>query len=201
MLTARIPTLGLSRLSKKHLFIGLGVLVAGGLIFLGTQPGLIKSSPNDFSLTSPQNKAANQISPPLAAVTLNRDFSFPIKDAKGIEVGTLKYNIEGAELRNEIVVKGQKATAVSGRTFLIFNLKLVNEGQQKIQVNTRDFVRLTVNEGQEWLAPDIHNDPVEAQPISSKYTRLGFPVNEGQKNFKVQIGEINGEKTIFDLQF
>ena len=104
-------------------------------------------------------------------------------------------------MRKEIVVKGQKATAVAGRIFLIFNLRLINEGQQKIQVNTRDFLRISANGGQEWLAPDIHNDPVEAQPISTKYTRLGFPVNEGQKNFQVQVGEINGEKTTFDLQF
>lgn len=201
MLTARISSLKLSRFSKKHLYLGLGVIVAGGLVFLGSQPSLLKSSASNLTLTSSQSKTDTQIAPPLATITLNKEFSFPIKDSKGKEVGNLKYNIEISELRKEIVVKGQRATAVAGRSFLIFNLKLINEGQQKIQVNTRDFIRLTTNEGQEWLAPDIHNDPVEAQPISTKYTRLGFPVNEGQKSFKVQIGEIEGEKTVFDVQF
>ncbi|KKR81156.1 MAG: hypothetical protein UU73_C0003G0276 [Candidatus Daviesbacteria bacterium GW2011_GWA1_41_61] len=198
MLTARIPSI---RLSKKYLFIGLGILAAGSLIFLGTRPGLLKNSQDNFSLTAPIPNKSLQIAEPTAKTSLNKEFSFPINDSQGKQVGTLKYNIEGAEVRKEIVVKGQKATAVAGRIFLIFNLRLINEGQQKIQVNTRDFLRISANGGQEWLAPDIHNDPVEAQPISTKYTRLGFPVNEGQKNFQVQVGEINGEKTTFDLQF
>ena len=198
MLTARIPSI---RLSKKYLFIGLGILAAGSLIFLGTRPGLLKYSQDNFSLTAPIPNKSLQIAEPTAKTSLNKEFSFPINDSQGKQVGTLKYNIEGAEVRKEIVVKGQKATAVAGRIFLIFNLRLINEGQQKIQVNTRDFLRISANGGQEWLAPDIHNDPVEAQPISTKYTRLGFPVNEGQKNFQVQVGEINGEKTTFDLQF
>ena len=67
-------------------------------------------------------------------------------------------------------------------------------------MNTRDYVRLTVNNGSEWLAPDIHNDPVEIQAISTKYTRIGFPISDTDKKLKLQIGEINGDKEIVDLK-
>lgn len=189
------------RINKKLIIIVVALLVIGGVIYLFAQQGILKGSQNTPSIINQQSNSSTKIADPLAKVELNKEFSFPIKDSKGTEVGILKYNIQSAELRDEIVVKGQKATAIDGRTFLIFNLKLVNEGNQKIQVNTRDFIRISVNNNPEWLAPDIHNDPVEAQSISTKITRLGLPIGDNDNNIKVQVGEINGEKQVFDLRF
>lgn len=154
-----------------------------------------------------QNKVLNQITndnrttlqPAKSTVAINREFNFPIRDDKGEEVGKIKYLIDSAEKRNEILIKGQKATALAGRTFLIINIKVENKSNQKIQINTRDYVRLSVNDNAEWLAPDIHNDPVEVQAISTKHTRIGFPVSDSDKNLKLQVGEIKGEKATIDL--
>lgn len=139
----------------------------------------------------------------LATNELNKEFSFPLKDAKGEEIGSIKYLVEKVELRDEIIVKGQRATAVSGRQFLILTVKVSNEFKQAIQINTRDYVRLSVNGNDaELLAPDIHNDPVEVQAISTKYTRLGFPINTTDKNLTLLIGEINSdEKERVELTF
>jgi hypothetical protein len=122
---------------------------------------------------------------------INRDFT----------VSNLKYTLVSGELTDQILVNGQKATAVSGKTFLIINIKLTNDSNNKATINTRDYIRLSTGSDSEWLAPDIHNDPVEVQPISTKYTRLGFPVDSNVKNFKVRVGEINGDKTTLDLTF
>jgi hypothetical protein len=129
---------------------------------------------------------------------LNRDFSFQL--ASGKQTYKFTYTIESAQLVDQIIVQGQLAKAVAGKNFLILNLKVTNDNTQGIQINTRDFVRLSGGDT-EWLAADVHNDPVEIQAISTKYTRLGFPVDENQKNFKLQIGEITGDKTIVDLNF
>lgn len=126
---------------------------------------------------------------------VDREFSFPLKDAKGEKIAEIKYMIEKAELRDEIIVKGQKATAVRGRTFLIFNLKITNEYKSDIEIDSRDYIRLSVNgDRQVWLAPEIHNDPVQVQAISTKYTRVGFPINESDANLVLRVGEIDGEK-------
>lgn len=132
---------------------------------------------------------------------LNREFLFPLKDAKGKEISKLKYSIQSAEQRDEIIVKGQKATAIKGRTFLILNLKITNDYNRSIQINARDYLRLIVNNSSEKLAPDIHNDPVEIQAISTKFTRLGFPVNDTDKNLTLQVGEIDGKKELINLNF
>lgn len=116
------------------------------------------------------------------------------------EEGRIRYVLDSAEVLKEIVVKGQRVSAVQGRAFLIFNLKVTNERKNGIQINTRDFVRLS-SLGEEWTAPEIHNDPVEVQAISTKFTRIGFPVNEKDRQFKLKIGKIDGDKEEIDLAF
>ncbi|OGH49211.1 MAG: hypothetical protein A3I54_01010 [Candidatus Levybacteria bacterium RIFCSPLOWO2_02_FULL_41_11] len=139
---------------------------------------------------------------PLATTTLNREFQFPLRNEKGKEVGKLLYTIKDAELRKQIIVKGKRATAVDGRIFLIINLKIVNDLNQGLEVNSRDYVRITVNgKTKELFAPDIHNDPVEVQAISTKNTRVGIAINETDKNIELRIGEINGPKENIKLNF
>ena len=85
---------------------------------------------------------------------------------------------------------------------MIINLKIVNTLKQGINVNAKDYMRLTVNgNNNELLAPDIHNDPVEVQAISTKYTRVGFAINESDKNYVLRIGEIDGGKESIKLAF
>lgn len=137
-----------------------------------------------------------------ASIDLNKEFSFPLRDSAGDEVSSIIYTLESAELRDEIIVKGQRATAIKGRTFLIINLKIANEYNQAIEIDTRDYLRLTRNDNkEEKLAPDIHNDPVEVQAISTKLTRLGFPINDTDTNLKLHVGEIAGGKEVIDLNF
>lgn len=131
---------------------------------------------------------------------IGREFEFPLKDAKGVKTGTFKYIIDSAELRHRIVVKGQNATSVQGRVFLVLNLKLVNSLSQGLQINSRDYVRISVNNNKnDWFAADIHNDPVEAQAISTTPTRIGIAINETDRDIKLQVGEINGKKEVIPV--
>ena len=135
----------------------------------------------------------------LAQQTLGKTFAYPLKDQEGNEVSRLQFQILNAELRDQIVVKGQRGTAVKGRLFLIVNLKITNSYDKAVKINTRDYFRLVKDGSNERLAPEIHNDPVEVQAISTKYTRVGFPINENERNLTLQIGEINGDKQLIKL--
>lgn len=138
----------------------------------------------------------------LSTLALNREFKFPLKDEKNETVGEIKYIIENAELRNEIIIKGRKAYAVKGRVFLILNLKIVNDSNKNISMSTKDYARLFVNGNEnEPLSPSIHNDPVVVDAISVKPTRIGFAINESDKDIKIKVGEIKGEKTTVDINF
>ncbi|KKQ51600.1 hypothetical protein A2865_01450 [Candidatus Woesebacteria bacterium RIFCSPHIGHO2_01_FULL_39_17] len=131
---------------------------------------------------------------------IGKSITIPIKDSQGNTVNELKYTLDDYEITDEIIVNGKKANAVKGRAFLIVNITIDNPLGNSIQVNTRDYIRLSVNESENWVAPDIHNDPVEIQPIAGKVTRLGFPINEDDSNFSLQIGELNGQKEVINLE-
>lgn len=177
------------KLGMILLIITVVVLIVGG----GKLLGKISGTSQDGKIKVKGAKASYEI---------NKEFSFPLRDGGGEEISRVKYMVERAELLDEIIVKGQRATAISGRTFLIFTLKITNEFKQPIEIETRDYVRLSVNANrQEWLAPEIHNDPVEVQAISTKYTRVGFPINETDKDLVLRVGEIDGQKEEIPIQF
>lgn len=159
------------------------ILLIGGIRVLG-KFGSASSEASKFEV-----KGAK------ASQNVDKEFSFPLKNDEGDQVGEVKYLIEKSELLDEILVDGKKATAVKGREFLILTLRITNEYKQAVEINTKDYVRLSVNnDKEEWLAPEIHNDPVKVQAISTKPTRLGFPINVSDKNLVLRIGQIDGNK-------
>jgi len=177
---------------KKYVPVLLLVVIVAGIIAIVT--GILPS------------KAATDarivLRGPLATVSLNSEFSFPLKDADGKEVSRFKYIIETAELRDEIIVKGSRMVAIKGRVFLILTIKLTNDYSRALEINVRDYVRLVrAGNEQELLAADIHSDPVSIQAISTKYTRIGFPIYDTDRNVTLFIGEINGDKERVPLQF
>lgn len=132
---------------------------------------------------------------------INQSFSFPVKDTNGNTITSITYTISNVTLQNQIIIQGQPAQAVVGKTFFIINLKLINSSNQTVQMNTRDYIRLKTDTSNDLLAPDIHNDPVQVQAISTKYTRLGFPIDSKTKKLTLFIGEITGTKTQIPINF
>ncbi len=189
------------KFQKKFFQYLLGIIIIVLILVAGVK--IIDSIfSNKQSLSQTLGKSSEiKIADPLSTEKLNKGFKFSLRDDNGKEIATFAYTIESAELRKEILVKGQKATAISGRIFLVINLKIVNTLKQGITVNTKDYIRLSVNNNKELLAPDIHNDPVDVQAISTKYTRVGFAINESDRNLTLQVGEIDGRKETIKLSF
>lgn len=185
---------------KKLMKIGFPLVL--GLIVIAGVVGLVKNLPDAKSSQSDVDSV--QAPDALSTLNLNRQFSFPLRDEKGEKVGSFDYTIQSAAIQKQIIVQGQRATAVSGRSFLILNLKITNNLKKTIQINTRDYLRLTMaSKLNEQLAPDIHNDPVEVQAISTKFTRVGIALDDQdtKKTINLKVGEIDGAKQSIDLDF
>lgn len=182
--------------NKKFLFLVGFIIVA--VIALGSLLVFGKKSSGNSVLGADSRPAPSEAK---AEFNINRIFMFPIKDEKGKEVSKFSYEITKAELFDSIIVKGQRASAVKGRTFLIINLKIKNDNKQPVQINTKDYIRISVNNSSELNAPDIHNDPVEVQAISTKFTRVGVAINDSDKNIILHVGEIDGKKENIRVNF
>lgn len=177
-----------SEQNKK--FIALGLLailiLLVGALWVKRMNTLVATKPADSATT---------LKEALATQAVHKEYKFPVKDGAGKEVTKIKYSVENAELRDEIIIQGKKAVTVDNRTFLILTIKITNDYDKGLEINARDYVRLSVNgQAKELLAADIHNDPITIQPISTKFTRIGFPINKSDKDLMVYVGEIAGTK-------
>lgn len=132
---------------------------------------------------------------------INQDFTF-LTDPNNKKSSSFVYKIISAEVNNKTVISGQDVHASEGKSFLIIQLKLVNNTDQNMAITTRNYIRLAVNSSNnEFMAPDFYNDPVNVQPISTKPTQLGFVIDAGQKDFLLKVGEIDGKKTDVKVDF
>ena len=181
-------------LKYKKIFAVIVVIIAVITVFNIVRGGKAetKTSSNTHvqnqKIDAPQAKAKQEI---------NQTFTFPIG-----EENKIFYTIESAELQDEIIVKGQLAKSVTGKTFIVVTLKVRNDSQELIEVNTRDYIRLTLNGNTgDKIALEIHNDPVLVQPISTKSTRLGLPIKDTDQNLSLHVGEIDGEKKVIPIHF
>lgn len=179
----------------KPLLSGKGLITVGIIIIISLF--LLK----DASLLTEASLPETSQSDVIKTYDINREFAFPLKDSQGKSIGSISYAIEKAELRNEIIVKGQRATAIPDHTFVILTIKITNDFKQAVQVNTRDYVRLSVNDTSEMVAPDIHNDPLEVQAISTKSTKVGFPISSSDKDLSLWVGELNAQKEHISISF
>lgn len=183
----------------KYIFPVVVVVLIAGAVF-----AIANRLPDASKSPVVANGEGVDVPKPISTIGLNRTVDFPLRDDKGKDVGKFGFTIQNAELRKQIIVKGKRATAVNERVFLILNLKVSNNLSQPMELPTRNFMRVVVNNNDaEMLAPDIHNDPVEVLAKSTKYTRLGLAINaeDSKKPIKLLVGEIDGEKQTIDLQF
>jgi len=181
--------------NKKYFFIGSMVLLVFLALLVGRQfsPGSSLGSIGGDDRLDPPKAIASQ--------ELKTKFDFPIRDNENVEVAKVSYEIERASLQNSFIYQGKLAKSVRGRTFLIFDLKITNPYEKGIEINTIDYIRISRNNSDELLAPEIHNDPVQIQANSTKYTRIGVPINESDKDIKIFVGELKGNKEEVKLNF
>ncbi len=184
----------LKNVKKTHLYIG-GMLIALVVVFLA---GRYFAPSTTLGEVSGKDSRADAPTP-IATQELNKSFDFPLLDEKGKQVAKIKYIVESANLQDAFIYQGKTATAVKGRTFLIFNLKITNPYSKTIEINAKDYIRVKMNGSEEQLAPEIHNDPVQIQADSTKYTRIGLPINDTDKDIILLIGELDGKKETIKL--
>jgi len=126
------------------------------------------------------------------------------KQSKSQVEMTIKY----AEKAEDILIKGTPATAKSGSKFLVLQVELNNNSNERLIVSPLDLVRLVVDDQKR--AAEIYTEEfprikgsVVIEPDSTKVTRIGFVLTPEivNKQFKLQIGEINEpNKELIDIK-
>ena len=186
-----IPTRSINKikltLARYKIYIAIAILI------LIAAFGLVKSKQS--TSVSSQGIISSQEG---SSVAIDKEFDFPIYNKGAKTENSLKLKLTTVEKTDKILVNGKPATAKDGKDFLVMYLEITNPTKDKLNVRPVDFFRLVDSQGNQFAA-DVHNDPVKAEPIAIKKTRIGFVVDESLNTFKFQVGEINGEKQELEI--
>lgn len=186
-----LPELITTPPSKKfHAFSWLMIILGGIILFtIGFFVGR-QIAPNTTLASTTLQAPTVQ-----AQQNIQKNFQFPVDDASGKTITTIAYTVETADKQNQVIIQGQRAYAVAGKTFLILNIKLTNPSDQTVQINARNYIRISIGKNNELLAADMYSDPIIIQPISTETTKLGFPIDVHERNITLHVGELKGPKT------
>ena len=133
---------------------------------------------------------------------INKELSVQARTRDKIRVSdaNLKVNLVNAEIANSLLIQGKRAKTREGKTFLIINMEVENTYAVPLYSFPVDLLRL-VREDDKRIAPSVHQGTVEVRPISTKKSNVGFVVDPNDKDFKLEVGEVSGEKEILELSF
>jgi hypothetical protein len=157
------------------------------LITLGVLVGLY------FIFVAEDNDAA-RANLPLAH---NYEVVAKTKDGKNTN-GKLPIEVTGAQKAEWVLVQGQRVTARNNKEFLVLNMEISNNYNVALYTYPVDSFRLIDSDNKKF-APTAHQGNVEIRPQSTKTSNVGFIVPKGTDRFKVEVGELNGEKTVLEF--
>lgn len=182
-------------------------LVVGGVYFLNNTKG---SSTNSNSSAGDVAGASTAKAGNNPKVNLNKTYASDSLDVTGkASKNKIDMIIKTAEKSQDILIKGQPATAKNGSSFLVLQVDLKNSSTERLIISPLNLLRLIVDNQKR--AAEIYTEEVPqirgsvvVEPDSTKVTRVGFVLTPDivSKPLKLQVGDINiAEKSIIDLKF
>lgn len=173
--------------SKYLPFVVVGILF---LLILGYGLKKVMTKPAATNENTVTSNGRVELRKPLATQKLNKEVDFPLKDATGKQISTIKLVVLNLEMRDQIIIQGKIANTTVGKNVLIANIELTNNFTKPVQINSRNYFRLMKNKDGKLYDPKIHNDPVDVQPVSTTNTRVGFTVDDTDHDFVLRIGDV-----------
>lgn len=177
------------KIYKTATFLLFCVIVIVGIVTI------VSKSSKSSSATANQNLL--QKAKPTAEAKVEKGFDFAIK--KGGK-DNFRIRIDKATLVKLVTSKGKPIIARDGESFLLVYLEIENNLQTPLLVNSQNYFRL-INENDKRFASDFYNGATQVSAIATKKDQIGFVVKEGLKEYKLQVGEIDGKKEVVIIKF
>lgn len=179
---------------KQLKFYKISAFLLLAVVLVGS--GILISSKKLSGKNSNTAQNLSQKAKPLFETNIGKAYDFPVK-----KNGRDKFRIklEKATLVKLVTTKGKPVLAKEGNSYLLIYLQIDNNLINSLNVGSQNYFRLVDNEKR--FAPDFYNTQVLIAPISTKSDQIGFVVKADQKNFQLQVGEIDGKKDFVQIKF
>lgn len=133
---------------------------------------------------------------------INQDFSVQArtKDKLRVRDTDLLVTLTNTTINNTLLIQGKRASTREGKTFLIINMEVENQFKVPLYIFPIDLLRLVREDGKR-IAPSVHQGTVEVRPVSTKKSNVGFVIDPNEKDFKIEVGEVNRDKQVIEISF
>lgn len=132
---------------------------------------------------------------------INQTYAIVARDKDGRSLGTeTNLVITDAEKTSSVLIQGKRYNTRNGKLFLLINFEMDNPDTSVYYTNPTDLVRYQRVDGKKF-APTVHQGIVQVRPQSTKNSNVGFVVDESEKNFTIEIGEVDGTKQTLEIKF
>lgn len=197
-------------MKKSNTFSPAITIIAVVVIILAVSGGMMFLRNNSETNTQVQGAqtTSQDTKIEIEKTEINKIYEVKALNTQGKEAkDRVTMNIKSGEKTNEILVKGQPATAKGDSRFLVLNIDLTNSSKERLIVAPLDLVRLIIDDQKR--AAEIYSEETQlkgsvvVEPDSSKTTRVGFVLTEDivKKPKSIQVGEVNEEsKEVFEIQ-
>jgi hypothetical protein len=150
-----------------------------------------------------QNNQASAVQGASATTNLSQHFQVVARDSTGhplVPAKLLDLSLIRAEKTNNILIQAKKYNTINGKQFLVIYFNVKNPDKAIYYINTADLFRFRDSSGNK-IVPAVHQGTIDIRPISTASSNVGFLINQYDKNFKVEIGEIDGNLKTFEVNF
>lgn len=133
---------------------------------------------------------------------INQNFSVQARtnDKLRVRDADLSVTLTDTTINNTLLIQGKRASTREGKTFLIINMEVENQFQVPLYIFPIDLLRLVREDGKR-IAPSVHQGTVEVRPVSTKKSNVGFVIDPNEKDFKIEVGEVNRDKQVIEISF
>ena len=133
---------------------------------------------------------------------INQDFSVQArtKDKLRVRDTDLLVTLTNTTINNTLLIQGKRASTREGKTFLIINMEVENQFKVPLYIFPIDLLRLVREDGKR-IAPSVHQGTVEVRPVSTKKSNVGFVIDPNEKDFNIEVGEVNRDKQVIEISF
>ena len=114
--------------------------------------------------------------------------------------GRFTLTVTDVTYADTILVQGKTARPVKGKLFLVLNMEIESTYQVSLYAFPVDLFRFVREDGKKF-APSTHQGTVQIRPESTKKSNVAFVVEPDEKNFKIEVGDVNEPKETLEINF
>lgn len=134
-------------------------------------------------------------------VNIDQTYQIMARDQNGKATGqAVTFRLTSAEKATSVLIQGKRANVRNNKLFLLINFEIDNPDSTVYFINPTDLVRYVRSDGKKF-APTVYQGVLQVRPASTKSSNIGFVIDQNDKVFNMEVGDIDSYQQPLEIKF